>query len=156
MDQVSQSHHRFMQEAIALARQAEQLDEVPIGAIIVKEGNIIGRGYNHRERDKDPLGHAEIMAIAEASKHVRGWRLEGCQLYVTLEPCPMCAGAIVQSRIEQLIYGTEDPKSGYAGSLYNTLQDERLNHQTTIIAGICKEECKTLLKDFFRKLRVKK
>jgi tRNA(adenine34) deaminase len=96
------------------------------------------------------------MAIAEASKHVRGWRLEGCQLYVTLEPCPMCAGAIVQSRIEQLIYGTEDPKSGYAGSLYNTLQDERLNHQTTIIAGICKEECKTLLKDFFRKLRVKK
>lgn len=156
MDQVSQTHHLFMQEAIALAKQAEQLNEVPIGAVIVKEGKIIGRGYNRRERDKNPLGHAEIMAIAEASKNVRGWRLDGCQLYVTLEPCPMCAGAIVQSRIEQLIYGTEDPKSGYAGSLYNTLQDQRLNHQTDIIAGIYKEECQALLKDFFRKLREKK
>jgi tRNA(adenine34) deaminase len=156
MDQVSQSHQQFMQEAIALARQAERLDEVPIGAVIVKEGKIIGRGYNRREQDKNPLGHAEIMAITEASKRVKGWRLEGCQLYVTLEPCPMCAGAIVQSRIEQLIYGTEDPKSGYAGSLYNTLQDKRLNHQTNIIAGICKEECKALLKDFFRKLRERK
>jgi tRNA(adenine34) deaminase len=155
MDHLSQ-HHQFMKEAITLAKQAEQLDEVPIGAVVVRDGKVIGCGYNRREIDKNPLGHAEIMAIAEASRYMGGWRLEGCQLYVTLEPCPMCAGAIVQSRIEQLIYGTEDPKSGYAGSLYNTLQDPRLNHQTEIVTGIYKEECQALLKDFFRRLREKK
>lgn len=123
----------YMQEAIRLAKQAEGLGEIPIGAIVVKDGQIIGRGYNRREVDKNPLGHAELMAIAEAAKRLGGWRLEGCQLYVTLEPCPMCAGAIVQARIKQVIYGAEDPKSGYAGSLYNTLQDQRLNHQVEII-----------------------
>jgi tRNA(adenine34) deaminase len=149
-------HYRHMKEAISLAKQAELIDEVPIGAVVVKEGQVIGRGYNRREIDKSPFGHAEIMAITEASHYLNAWRLEGCQLYVTLEPCPMCAGAIVQSRIEQLIYGAEDPKSGYAGSLHNTLQDERLNHQTEIISGVFKEECQALLKDFFRKLRGRK
>jgi tRNA(adenine34) deaminase len=149
-------HHIYMKQAISLAQQAEKIDEVPIGAVVVKEGQVIGRGYNRREIDKSPLGHAEIMAITEASKYLNAWRLEGCQLYVTLEPCPMCAGVIVQSRIERLIYGAEDPKSGYAGSLHNTLQDGRLNHQTEIISGVYKEECQLLLKDFFRKLRGRK
>lgn len=149
-------HNRYMKEAIALAQQAEKINEIPIGAVVVKEGQVIGRGYNRREIDKSPLGHAEIMAITEASQYLDAWRLEGCHLYVTLEPCPMCAGAIVQSRIELLIYGTEDPKSGYAGSLHNTLQDGRLNHQTEIISGVYKEECQTLLRDFFRKLRERK
>lgn len=157
MDQLDLTqHNRYMKEAIALAQQAEKINEIPIGAVVVKEGQVIGRGYNRREIDKSPLGHAEIMAITEASQYLDAWRLEGCHLYVTLEPCPMCAGAIVQSRIELLIYGTEDPKSGYAGSLHNTLQDGRLNHQTAIISGVYKEECQTLLWDFFRKLRERK
>lgn len=157
MDQIDLSqYYIFMKEAIALAQQAEQIDEIPIGAVVVKEGQVIGRGYNRREIDKSSLGHAELMAISEASLYLDAWRLEGCHLYVTLEPCPMCAGAIVQSRIEKLIYATEDPKSGYAGSLYNILQDVRLNHQTEIISGVYKEECQALLKNFFRKLRGKK
>lgn len=146
----------FMQEAIELAKQAEKLNEVPIGAVVVKDGQIIGRGYNRREIDGNPLGHAEIIAIMQASKHLGGWRLEDCELFVTLEPCPMCAGAIVQSRIKRLVYGASDPKSGYAGTLYNTLQDKRLNHQTEIIQGVCLEECQLLLQNFFRRLRQRK
>lgn len=145
----------FMQEALKLARQAEELDEVPIGAVIVKDGEIIGRGYNRREIDGDPLGHAELIAIQQASNRLGGWRLEGCTLYVTLEPCPMCAGAIVQSRIARVVYATADPKSGYAGSLHNTLQDRRLNHQPELDTGICQEESSQLLKQFFRRLRDK-
>lgn len=146
----------FMQEAIQLAKQAEELNEVPIGAVVVKDNLVIGRGYNRREIDQNPLGHAEIMAIQEASNHLGGWRLEDCSLYVTLEPCPMCAGAIVQARLEKVIYATEDPKSGYAGSLHNTLQDPALNHQTEIVSAVCREECQGLLKDFFRQLRGRK
>lgn len=146
----------FMQEAIELAKQAEKLNEVPIGAVVVKDGQIIGQGYNRREIDGNPLGHAEILAIMQASKHLGGWRLEDCEIFVTLEPCPMCAGAIVQSRIKRLVYGASDPKSGYAGTLYNTLQDKRLNHQTEIIQGICLEECQLLLQNFFRRLRQRK
>lgn len=153
---MEKNHHFFMQEAILLAKKAESLGEVPIGAVIVKEDRIIGRGYNRRELDRDPLGHAEIMAIREASAYLQEWRLLDCRLYVTLEPCPMCAGAIIQSRLAQVIFGTEDPKSGYAGSLYNLLQDERLNHQTQVIAGLMKEECQLLLKLFFQQLRLKR
>lgn len=149
-------HEFYMQEALALAKQAEDLNEVPIGAVVVKAGQIIGRGYNRREIDRNPLGHAEIMAISEAAAYLGGWRLEDCQLYVTLEPCPMCAGAIIQARLSLLVYGAFDPKSGYAGSLYNTLQDVRLNHQTEIVQGICEEECQMLLRDFFRQLRQRK
>jgi tRNA(adenine34) deaminase len=149
-------HQLFMHEAILLAKQARELNEVPIGAVVVKNGQIIGRGYNRREIDKSPLGHAEIMAIQEASKYLGVWRLDDCQLYVTLEPCPMCAGAIVQSRIREVIFGTHDPKSGYAGSLHNTLQNPKLNHQTEIHHGVHQEECEELLKAFFRKLREKK
>ena len=149
-------HKFYMRAALELACEAEKLQEVPIGAVVVKDGRIIGRGYNRRELDKNPLAHAELMAIQAASSTLGGWRLEGCDLYVTLEPCPMCAGAIVQSRLNRVIYGTEDPKAGYAGSLYNVLQDERLNHQTEIIAGVLKEECQQLLKAFFKQLRERK
>ncbi|GAA0353164.1 tRNA adenosine(34) deaminase TadA [Bacillus horti] len=146
----------YMEEAIRLAKQAEDLGEVPIGAVVVRDGEIIGRGYNRREIDGNPLGHAELMAISEAAEKLGGWRLEQCQLIVTLEPCPMCAGAIIQARIQLLIYGAKDPKAGYAGSLYNTLQDQRLNHQTEIIHGVCQEECQELLQSFFRRLRAQK
>lgn len=146
---------RFMEEALQLARQAEQLNEVPIGAVVVQHNRIIGRGYNRREMDANPLAHAELIAIQEAARFLGGWRLENCVLYVTLEPCPMCAGAIVQSRIAKVVYATADPKSGYAGSLHNTLQDPRLNHQTQIVSGVCQEEASQLLKQFFRRLRKK-
>ena len=149
-------HIFYMQEAYSLAKQAEALQEVPIGAVVVKDGIILGRGYNRREMDGNPIAHAEIVAIQEASQALGGWRLEGCDLYVTLEPCPMCAGAIIQARINQVVYATEDPKAGYAGSLYNLLQDERLNHQTKVVSGVLKEECQHLLKDFFQQLRKRK
>ncbi|WP_234410614.1 tRNA adenosine(34) deaminase TadA [Caldalkalibacillus mannanilyticus] len=152
----TQKYQYYMEEALSLAREAEKLEEVPIGAVVVKNDRIIGRGYNRREIDKNPLAHAEIMAIQMASQTLGGWRLEGCELYVTLEPCPMCAGAIVQSRVERVIYGTEDPKAGYAGSLYNLLQDQRLNHQTEIVSGVLQQECQEILKNFFRKLRSRK
>ncbi|MDQ0340607.1 tRNA(adenine34) deaminase [Caldalkalibacillus uzonensis] len=148
-----EDHEKWMEQAIQLAKRAESLGEVPIGAVIVKDGTVIGTGYNRREIDKSPLAHAEIIAIQEACEQLGGWRLTGCDLYVTLEPCPMCAGAIVQARIKRVVYGTEDPKAGYAGTLYNTLQDERLNHQVEVIAGVRKEECQHVLKDFFRRLR---
>ncbi|WP_202081415.1 tRNA adenosine(34) deaminase TadA [Caldalkalibacillus salinus] len=149
-------HDKYMAEAIEWAKIAETYGEIPIGAVIVKDEQIIGTGYNRRETDRNPLGHAEIMAINEAARHLGGWRLENCTLYVTLEPCPMCAGAIIQSRITTLVYGTDDPKSGYAGSLYNVLQDERLNHQADVIPHIRQLECQCLLKDFFRRLRQSK
>jgi len=142
-----------MKEAIKEAKKAEALGEVPIGAIVVKDGEIVGRGYNLRETKKDPTAHAEIIAIQQASQVVGGWRLHGCTLYVTLEPCQMCAGAIIQSRIDSVIYGAKDPKAGCAGSLCNLLQDERFNHQTKITNGVMEEETAALLKNFFKKLR---
>lgn len=150
------NHERYMQEALAEAKKAEVMGEVPIGAVIVLDGKIIGRGYNLRETNHDPTAHAEMIAIREAAEHVGGWRLNDCILYVTLEPCPMCAGAIIQSRIKQVVYGTEDPKAGCAGTLMNLLEDDRFNHQTEIVTGVCKEECSTILTHFFRSLRQKK
>jgi len=143
----------WMQEAIAEARKAEALHEVPIGAVIVKDGEIIGRGYNLRETSHDPTAHAEMVAIREASRHLDAWRLLGCSLYVTLEPCPMCAGAIVQSRIARVIYGTPDPKAGCAGTLMNLLQDNRFNHTTELVSGVHQQACAALLTQFFRRLR---
>ncbi|WP_268893713.1 tRNA adenosine(34) deaminase TadA [Paenibacillus puerhi] len=148
-------HQTFMRAALEEARKAEAIHEVPIGAVIVREGEIIGRGYNIRETAKNPLGHAELIAIKEASQHLDAWRLLECQLYVTLEPCPMCAGAIVQSRIPLVVFGTTDPKAGCAGTLMNLLQEERFNHRVEIIPGVLQEDCAGLLTQFFRKLRGK-
>lgn len=144
-----------MKEAIAEAKRAEDIGEVPIGAVIVRGDEIIGRGYNLRETTQDATAHAEIVAIREASQQIGAWRLLDCRLYVTLEPCPMCAGAIVQSRIPQVIYGTHDPKAGCAGTLMNLLQESRFNHQTEVIQDVLQEECSTMLTQFFRKLRGK-
>ena len=145
-----------MQEAIREAKKAEAIDEVPIGAVVVYQGQVIGRGHNLRESTHDPTAHAEIIAIRQAAQQRNGWRLEGCSLYVTLEPCPMCAGAIIQSRIERVIFGTHDPKAGCAGTLMNLLQDQRFNHQAEVITGIEQETCRHLLTHFFQQLRRKK
>lgn len=142
-----------MKEAIIEAKKAEALNEVPIGAIVVKDGEIIGRGHNLRETINDATAHAEIIAIQEASKTLGAWRLTNCDLYVTLEPCPMCAGAIVQSRIRRVIYGASDRKAGCAGTLLNIVQEERFNHRSELVVGIMREECSALLTNFFRRLR---
>jgi tRNA(adenine34) deaminase len=143
----------WMLEALAEARRAGALGEVPIGAVVVREGGVLGRGYNRREIDGDPLAHAEILAIRQAAGAMGGWRLTGCTLYVTLEPCPMCAGALVASRIERLVYGAADPKAGYCGSLGNIVQDPRLNHRLEVTAGVLESESAELLRGFFASLR---
>lgn len=148
-------HEFWMKEAIAEARKAESLGEVPIGAVIVRHGEIIGRGYNLRETTLDSTAHAEMVAIRQASIALNSWRLLDCQLYVTLEPCPMCAGAMVQARLPLTIYGTADPKAGCAGTLMNLLEEPRFNHRTGIIQDILQEECAELLTSFFRRLRRK-
>ncbi len=145
-----------MRLAIEEAKMAAAAGEVPVGAVIVRNGEVIGRGRNSTETDKDPTCHAEIKAIREASKVLGGWRLPGCEMYVTTEPCSMCAGAIVLARIEKLYVGTPDPKAGACGSLYNIVRDGRLNHQTELVTGVLQEECSALLKDFFAGLRKKK
>lgn len=151
----TEQHLFYMTEAIREARKAEAMGEVPIGAVIVKGDAIIGRGHNLRETTKDPLAHAELLAIKQACEFLDAWRLLDCRLYVTLEPCPMCAGAIVQSRIIQVVYGAPDPKAGCAGTLMNLLQEQRFNHQTDVLPGIMQEECSTMLTQFFRRLRGK-
>lgn len=145
----------YMREAIALAEKAFELGEVPVGAVAVWDGKIVGRGMNLRETDKNALRHAEIMAIDEACKNLGGWRLWKCDLYVTLEPCPMCAGAIINSRVKRVIYGAKDPKAGSCGSLTN-LFEMPYNHKPEVISGILEEECSALLKSFFEKLREKR
>ncbi|SFI72614.1 tRNA adenosine(34) deaminase TadA [Thermoflavimicrobium dichotomicum] len=149
-------HEKWMSEALGEAKKAEERGEVPIGAIIVYQDQVIGRGHNLRETWQDPLAHAEMIAIKQAAQHLGSWRLNDCDLYVTLEPCPMCAGAIVQARIRTVVYGTEDPKAGCAGTLMNLLNEKRFNHQSQVIAGILPEECSSILTQFFRHLRQKK
>lgn len=144
---------KFMKEAIRQARKAYALNETPIGCVIVYEGKIIGRGYNRRNTDKNTLAHAEITAICKASRKIGDWRLEGCTLYVTLEPCPMCAGAIVQSRMDRVVVGCMNPKAGCAGSVLNVLQTEGFNHQAELTTGVCQEECSGMMKSFFKELR---
>src|SRR5690554_2890775 len=140
----------FMKEALTEARKALELEEVPIGAVVVHEDKIIGRGYNLKEKDQDPTAHAEIIAIREAARKLSSWRMEGCQLYVTIEPCPMCAGAIVQARIERLVFGALDHEAGAAGSLYNIVEDERLNHRVTEVkSGVLAKESRQLMQEFF-------
>lgn len=143
----------WMREAIQAAYDAEAINEVPIGAVIVYNEQIIGRGFNTRETTLDPTAHAEMVAIRQASLKLGAWRLLECSLYVTLEPCPMCAGAIVQARIPRVVFGTTDPKAGCAGTLMNLLQDQRFNHQVEVMPNILQTECSALLSNFFRKLR---
>lgn len=149
------NHKGYMQIALKEAMKAYDLQEAPIGAIIVKDNQIIAKAYNLRETSKSPLAHAELLAIDEAAKKLGGWRLSGAAMYVTLEPCPMCAGAIYQSRISTLVYGAADPKAGAVNSLYTILNDPRLNHQVEVISGVLAEESSQLLKRFFRELRKK-
>lgn len=142
-----------MSLALQEARRAFILDEVPVGALIVKNGVVVSRGHNIRETIKSALGHAEINAIEEACKALGGWRLLNCDLYVTLEPCPMCAGAAVNARINRIIFGAYDQKSGACGSIYNIANDERLNHRIEVIPGMLEEECRELLQEFFKRKR---
>lgn len=146
------NYNQFMQNAIDEAKKARSIGEVPVGAVIVFENKIIGSGYNKRETSKNALSHAEIEAINEACKTLGSWRLLNCDLYVTLEPCPMCIGAIINSRIKKVVFGCADPKSGSCGSLIN-LTDLPYNHRPEIVSGIMKDECSTLLSDFFKNLR---
>ena len=147
---------KFMRAAIAQARKAEALDEVPIGCVIVYEGKIIARGYNRRNTDLNTISHAEMNAIRKASKKLGDWRLEGCTIYITLEPCQMCSGAIVQSRIDRCVIGAMNPKAGCAGSVMNLLQVAQFNHQVEITRGVLEEECSSMLSSFFRRLRENK
>ena len=147
---------KYMKEAIRQARKAYALGEVPIGCVIVCGDKIIARGYNRRNTDKNTLSHAELNGIRKASGKLGDWRLEGCTLYVTLEPCQMCAGAIVQARIDRVVIGAMNPKAGCAGSVLNLLEMDGFNHKVQVTRGILEEECSTMLSDFFKKLREEK
>jgi len=148
-----QQHQRFMNAALNEARQAAAADEVPIGAVIVYENQIIARAHNQRETLADPTAHAEMIALTQAAAFIGNWRLHGCTMYVTLEPCPMCAGALVLARVDRLVYGPDDPKAGACRSLYQITEDARLNHRVEVIAGFMEEPCRELLQDFFARKR---
>ena len=145
-----------MKAAIKEAKKAELIDEVPIGCVIVKEGKIIARAHNMRETKQNPLGHAELLAISKASKKLNSWRLENCDIYVTLEPCIMCGGAIIQSRIKTVYFGAYDPKGGAMGSSINVNEAKNINHHPEIIGGVMETECASLLTDYFKKKRKNK
>ena len=143
----------WMRLALDEARRAAALGEVPVGAVVVRGDELLGAGHNRREIEGDPLAHAELLALRQAAARVPGWRLLGCTMYATLEPCAMCAGALVNSRVERLVFGASDPKAGYCGSLGNIPGDSRLNHRLTVVSGVLADECGALLRDFFRRLR---
>lgn len=147
---------RFMRQALTQAKKALSLGEVPIGCVIVHEGKVIGRGYNRRNTDRSTLSHAEMTAIKKAAKVLRDWRLDACTMYVTLEPCQMCAGAVVQARIPRVVIGADNPKAGCAGSLYNMLEDPRFMHRAEVERGVLLKECSAILTVFFASLRRKK
>ena len=151
-----ETDRQYMERALALAREAFQKEETPIGAVIVWQDRIIGEGYNLRNTQGNPLRHAEILAIDQAAGVLGDWRLEDCTLYVTLEPCPMCAGAILQARIPRVVVGAMNPKAGCAGSIVNLLQDSRFNHQAEVITGVMEDECRALMQEFFANLRQRK
>lgn len=148
-------NEKYMREALKEARKASRIGEVPIGCVIVYQDKIIGRGYNKRNTKKTTLAHAELIAIEKASKAMGDWRLEDCVMYVTLEPCQMCSGAIVQARMKKVVVGTMNPKAGCAGSILNLLQREEFNHQVELETGVLEEECSKVLQEFFRKLRIR-
>ncbi|MFZ5470788.1 MAG: tRNA adenosine(34) deaminase TadA [Myxococcota bacterium] len=143
----------FLEQALGLAREGAALGEVPVGAVAVYEGRVIGRGYNRREVDRRPFAHAEMLALEQAAEALNAWRLSGVTLYVTLEPCAMCAGAMVQARLTRLVFGAMDPKAGAVGSLYNLAEEPRHNHRVQVEAGVLADACGAVLKDFFRALR---
>jgi tRNA(adenine34) deaminase len=147
---------QFMREALSLAQQAAELGEVPVGAIVVKDGVIVGRGSNAPIGNHDPSAHAEILALRDAAKNIGNYRLVDCSLYVTLEPCAMCAGAIQHARIGQLVFGAKDPKTGACGSVVNLMAEDKLNHHTDVAAGVLENECGQLLSDFFKQRRLSK
>lgn len=147
------THQRFMAEALNEASVARSKGDVPVGAVVVKDGEIIARGHNLREVDQDPTAHAELIAIRRAAEHLGSWRLEGCTVYVTLEPCPMCSGLMVLSRIETCVYGASDPKGGFLGTLADLSDHPGLNHRFPVVAGVMAEECSEVLRSFFRELR---
>ena len=144
---------KWMRQALEQAERAARMGEIPVGAVIVRQGEIIGEGHNRRETDNDPLAHAELLAIRQAARAVGNWRLVGCTIYVTLEPCAMCAGALVNSRVESLVFGTRDPKAGFCGSLGDLVTDQRLNHRLEVTEGVLAEDCARLLQEFFATLR---
>ena len=146
---------RYMRQAMTQARKAEKLDEVPIGCVIVYQDKVIARGYNRRNTDKNTLSHAELNAIKKASRILGDWRLEECTMYVTVEPCPMCSGAIVQARIPRVVYGAPNPKAGCAGSIINLLQMEKLNHRCEVVGCVLEEDCRTTMREFFKRFRKK-
>ena len=146
---------RFMRLALEEARGAAALDEVPIGAVVVCDGQVVARGSNRREIDADPTAHAEMIAVREAAAALGRWRLEGCTVYVTLEPCPMCAGALHSARVDRCVYGAVDPKAGALGTLYDIASDERLNHRYEVTAGVLADESSVMLKEFFARLRAR-
>ena len=150
----SKEDQLYMKMAIEQAQIAEENGDVPIGAVIVYEKQIIGKAYNQREQLQDPTAHAEIIALTQAAAFIESWRLHGCTMYVTLEPCPMCAGALVLARIDRLVYGCDDPKTGAIKSLYNIVTDERLNHTINVTSGVFSEDCGGLLQHFFRRRRI--
>ena len=156
MEEEQKIDEKYMKEAIKQAKRAGKLDEVPIGCVIVKDGKIIARAYNRRNKDKNTLAHAELTAIKRASKVLNDWRLEGCTLYVTLEPCQMCSGAIVQARLTEVVIGCMNAKAGCAGSVLNLLEMPEFNHQVLVKRGVLEEMCSNMLSDFFRDLRERK
>ena len=148
-------HEKYMKEAIKQAKKAEANKDVPIGCVIVYDGKIIARGYNRRNMDKTTLAHAEILAIKKASKYLGDWRLEDCTMYVTLEPCQMCAGAIVQARVDEVVMASMNPKAGCGGSILNILEMPEFNHQVKVTRGVLEQECSQMLTNFFKELRVR-
>ncbi len=144
---------KWMQVALGEARRAAELGEVPVGAVVVCGDELLGAGHNRRETEGDPLAHAELLALRQAASRVQGWRLVGCTMFATLEPCAMCAGALVNSRVERLVFGAPDPKAGFCGSLADLPRDPRLNHRLEVVSGVLADECGALLRDFFRRLR---
>ncbi|MBG9811218.1 tRNA adenosine(34) deaminase TadA [Priestia endophytica] len=152
---MEETDYQYMLEAIKEAKKAEEKHEVPIGAVVVIDGEIVGRAHNLRETAQRSIAHAELLAIDEACQKTGSWRLEDATLYVTLEPCPMCAGSIIMSRVKRVVFGAYDPKGGCVGTLMNLLQDERFNHRAEVVGGVMEEECGRLLTDFFRSLRAK-
>ena len=150
---ISMKHEDYMKLALREAEKALEIQEVPVGVVIVHEGQVIAKAHNQRELLRDPTAHAEMIAITQAASHLQSWRLDNTRMYATLEPCPMCAGAIVLARIPEIVFGARDPKTGAAGSLMNILDDPRLNHRVKITAGVMEEECSAILRDFFVRLR---
>lgn len=148
--------NKYMKEALKEAQKSYNKEEIPVGAVIVKNGKIIGRGHNLKETKNDTTNHAEIIAIKKASKKLKSWRLTGCTMYVTLEPCTMCAGALIQARLDKVVIGTMDEKTGACGSVLNVVEDYKFNHRVEIEKGVMEKECKSIIQEFFKKLRGKK